>query len=139
VATKNKHRILSDDCLDHLALYEPLRLLELLKDPTLHDADLSFAAEKAGTINLPEVRVLLVELLEHESAVVREGAVYGLAASDDSIDDEKVLSALRRHWSDLHESSPGVRAAAVEVVQSLYVRKKYSEWVPDKEILDSFK
>jgi HEAT repeat protein len=107
-----------DDSVQHhsqavfecLAKEAPERLIAMLSvepDPVL----LTYAAEVAGQ-HLPSEVVVpaLLALLKHESALVREGAVYGLAQHEgDSIDDE-----LRTLVAD---PSPGVRTAAKDILE----------------------
>jgi hypothetical protein len=60
---------------------DPAALISTLKERTLRDSQLSFAAEAAGNlVNSAQAVPVLIDLLDkHRSAVVREGAIYGLA------------------------------------------------------------
>jgi len=94
-----------------LAETQPMFLLAWIVSGDLAPADLTFAAEVAGSIsNSALVRHALVPLLEHESSLVREGAVYGLAEHLD----KRVRSALSSRLAK--EKSPGVRAAIEEAL-----------------------
>ncbi len=92
---------------EFLAAKYPASLLQLISENRLEPADLTFAAEIAGRIGTSaEVAKTLRGLLAHPSAVVREGAIYGLANHlDDSL-----RAALGRLAS--HDASPAVRTAA---------------------------
>lgn len=60
----------------------PSELLDLIQNGGLEDHDLTFAAERAGQISsMPDkVKATLLPLLKHPSAVVREGALYGISS-----------------------------------------------------------
>lgn len=63
-----------------LADNSPRSLSNLIGSGLLRPADLTFAAEALGrSSDSALVRSTLVDLLCHESAVVREGAIYGLS------------------------------------------------------------
>lgn len=107
-------RAWGEEQLERLAIDEPLRLLALLQEDGVHEADLSFAAEKAGVVETEDALNILLGLLNHVSPLVREGAIYGLATPENPT--ERVLQALKRTCSPLYEPSPGVRAAAAEAL-----------------------
>lgn len=91
-----------------LAQNHPKALLRLIESGSLAPADLTFAAEIAGTLaEQPAARAALLPLLDHDDAIVREGAVYGLASClDDSVRERlKVASGKDR--------SRAVREAAI--------------------------
>jgi hypothetical protein len=69
-----------DNMFSFLLKEKPEDLLNLVKSKILNSADLTFAAEMLGNSNIPGVEEALVELLDHASVVVREGAIYGLTA-----------------------------------------------------------
>ncbi len=76
---------------------------------------LTYAAEPLGCSvrPLPDGAIdLLISLLGHESPVVREGAVYGLAPH---VTNEAVRSALLS--TSLNDSSPAVCESAREALQ----------------------
>lgn len=56
----------------------PGALLTWVRSGFIPPRDLTYAAEILGTYRAPGVEPILVELLEHEEAVVREGALLGL-------------------------------------------------------------
>lgn len=91
----------------HLARHDPARLADLLQVGVLPPEDLTFAAEMAGNIQDSElIRPALLRLLEHSSAVVREGAILGL---DRHLDD-RTRERLRE--LAMTDPSPGVRVTA---------------------------
>ena len=101
----------SDALFERLATQDPARLVRMLKSG-LEPALLTHAAEIAGR-ELPSDAVLhtLLELLAHESPLVREGAIYGLAAHvGDQVD-----TGLRKLAEN--DPSPGVRTAAHDVLE----------------------
>ena len=99
----------SDERFEHLAKTDPAALVALLVSGDVPPARLTFAAEIAGR-ELPGELVIepLLALLGHERAVVREGAVYGLARFLSDARVRKAVEAL------LRDPSPGVRAAAAD-------------------------
>jgi hypothetical protein len=97
-----------------LAEQRPARLVEWMQTVLASRPELlTFAAEAAGRIQHAPMAVrALLPLLGHPNAVVREGAVYGLAPH--------LLASLdaRSGLRDLlaNESSPGVREAIEEAL-----------------------
>jgi hypothetical protein len=95
-----------------LAEQSPMRLLWLIRYGNLRPAQLTFAAEIAGSIADSAIVVpALLELLNHSSPVVREGAVYGL---------EKHLTTEVRERLRLvseKDPSPAVRSAARDAIE----------------------
>lgn len=90
-----------------LADHAPTSLAALIDAGTLSVADLTFAAEAMGRISdAALVRATLVKLLGHPSAVIREGALYGLM---NHLDDG-VRALLLRLASE--DPSPAVRDIA---------------------------
>lgn len=107
---------MSESALGKLAAIAPDDFLELLASNCLHWADLTYAAELAGTIrDSTEVVSILAGLLGHNIAVVREGAVYGLAQHMRW--SRQAGDALRERLQV--ESSDGVREALEEVLDYL--------------------
>jgi HEAT repeat protein len=99
---------------EFLADNHPSELLGLIVSNRLGPTDLTFAAEIAGKLSDSEaVRRTLLPLLMHDDAVVREGAVYGLALHAD----ETVRAALIRHSAS--DPSPAVRQAATDALADL--------------------
>jgi HEAT repeat protein len=106
----------SEEQLEAFAALDPAAFLGLLVSGRLDPADLTFAAEIAGAIETTiEVVPFLLKLLEHDDAVVREGAVYGLLPHLER--SRQAKAALRRHLQS--EESPGVRAAVAEALQQV--------------------
>jgi HEAT repeat protein len=89
----------------------PSALVQLLEEGVLAPADLTYAAEAAGQIRTTEAVFALLNTLGHPSALVREGAIYGLAQHRD---DSRVDPRLQR--TALHDLDVDVRAAATDVL-----------------------
>jgi hypothetical protein len=86
-------------------------LADRIRSGAMGNVDMSFAAEAIGErVDAPVD--LLLSLLSHDDAVVREGAVYGL---DDHHDRCGVAEALARLANG--DPSPGVRWAAAEALE----------------------
>lgn len=80
-------------------------------------AVLTFEAEELGNHpNKWEALGMLIYLLEHESSIVREGAVYGLAGLGNM---PGVKESLLRHSTEEVEKSLGVRLSIKEVLKDL--------------------
>lgn len=90
----------------------PKRLVMLISGDTLDVADLTFAAEIAGEIEEESSVVpALLKLLDHDSSLVREGAVYGLVNHlTADVRDRLCLMSL-------NDPSPGVRDAASDAIE----------------------
>lgn len=73
--------------------------------------ELTYAAEALGHVRNLSVWLDLGKLLEHDSPLVREGAIYGVSAGD-------CLVALGNTLRRMAETDPsaGVRAAAREAI-----------------------
>ena len=101
----------SEALFERLAKEDPARLLRMLKSD-LSPGHLTHAAEIAGR-ELPSEQVVatLLELLRHGSPLVREGAIYGLAAHRSKAVDAELKSLFER------DASPGVRAAAESILE----------------------
>lgn len=100
-------------CIDDFsrwARHEPARLIAALTDGSLRPAELTFAAEIAGS--LTDAKQPLLTLLEHVNPVVREGAVYGLSSfvGDPAIRD-------RLYQLSLSDPSPAVATSAAEALE----------------------
>ena len=87
-------------------------LIALLSSTELAPADLTFAAEAAGQHD--EAVPSLLKLLDHEHAVVREGALYGLTPH---VDAQGVADRLRRIAR--HDSSGTIREIAASIVDEV--------------------
>ena len=94
---------------ERLVTEDPERLIGMLAGDALRPALLTFAAASAGLLPIEVCGPSLVELLKHPSALVREGAVYGLQEHRDDVR-FSVAEALRAIAED--DPSPGVRMAA---------------------------
>jgi len=97
--------------LEELSISDPDGLLGLIKAGTLRPTLLTFAAEHAGRIpdSLKVVAVLL-PLLDHPKAYVREGVLYGLRRHRTP----DVCSRLERLLSD--EPVEEIREIASEIL-----------------------
>lgn len=95
-----------------LAERHPESLLTLIKTGSLAPTDLTFAAEIAGSLpDAAATRAALLPLLDHEDAIVREGAIYGLASCLDDAVRERLTFVVE------HDRSRAVRNAAAAVVR----------------------
>ena len=102
--------IITQEDYEVLAKRNPDALLELIERHVLEPPELTFAAEAAGGIEGGRCVAVLMQLLEHSSPVVREGAIYGLSNHLS----EAVSTKLRQlSQSDI---SAGVREAARETL-----------------------
>jgi HEAT repeat protein len=100
-----------EGAFEYLATRFPASLLGLITNGRLDPADLTFAAEIAGRLRDDgAVRRALVPLLSHPEAVVREGAVYGLARHLDA----SVRTILERLAAG--DASAAVRTAAADAL-----------------------
>jgi hypothetical protein len=70
-------RVPCEDAFRWLAEHDGPALLAWISDGSLAPPQLTFAAEHAGCV--PGADAVLLPLLDHPKAYVREGAVYGLA------------------------------------------------------------
>lgn len=103
---------LCEALFDRLAAEHPSELFRLIEAGDLAAHDLTFAAEAVGHVSdKPKAVSLLLALLRHESALVREGAIYGLSHF---VDDATVRTLLKQLADG--DPSPGVRAAAADVL-----------------------
>lgn len=90
----------------------PKQMIELISGDALDVADLTFAAEIAGEIEEESSVVpALLKLLDHDSSLVREGAIYGLS--------NHLTGAVRRRLRllALNDASQGVRDAASDALE----------------------
>jgi hypothetical protein len=95
------------DVFEDLAEEDGSRLLDWIRSGTLRPAMLSHAAEIAGDV--PGADAVLLPLLEHDLAYVREGAVLGLARAA-----ARILEAIDG-VAELDED-PDLRRTATDVV-----------------------
>jgi HEAT repeat protein len=102
-----------EDVFQDLAERHPKVLVALLKAGILEVADLTFAAEIAGNeiSDSALIRPVLLKLLEHPSAVVREGTLYGLANHLDE-SSRAIVGELAKN-----DPSPGVRTTAKDLLE----------------------
>jgi HEAT repeat protein len=107
----------SDACeamFEFLAAYYAQDLLKLVSANVLAPSTMTFAAEIAGTIaNGQAVRAALTPLLDHESPLVREGAIYGLRDHADETVEKKLASMAQ------DDPSPAIRRAAGDTLDDL--------------------
>lgn len=95
-----------------LAARYPGDLITLTESGLLSNAALTFAAEALGETSVPGVDVLLAGLLRHKSAMVREGALYGL----EQLAPAELPTILRRVAQ--RDASPAVRSVATDLLRS---------------------
>lgn len=101
-----------------LAIDDPMTLIALVAKEHLAEHDLTFAAEALGSLaDVSTAMKLLTGLARHSSAVVREGAVYGLSRH---LSNSTAVSAARIALVRLSKDdpSPGVREAATEALDA---------------------
>lgn len=102
-------RVPSREEFNNLAGENPNALLTWIQSGELKPGFLTYALESLGSVHLPVLEELL-EATTHESAVVREGAIYGL-----SVYFSRIKDALENLVGN--DSSVGVREAAREVLE----------------------
>nr|MDQ3398241.1 HEAT repeat domain-containing protein [Deinococcota bacterium] len=122
VYRESSSAIISDDfnreTLERLAIENPAHLLEIVNNASLTPPLLTYAAEYLGNIKNKDEglaeRIVesLLRLTENMSALVREGAIYGL---EDYLDRPDVAERLTQIIAS--DSSPGVKAAAQEALE----------------------
>lgn len=106
---------------EYLVETDPASLLKLISSGRLSASELTFAAEIAGRI--PQSRDILIKLLAHKDAVVREGAVYGLGLLGNANEELQVCAQ--------RDESPAVRQAATS--QLVGSRRAVSEKKEDEK------
>ncbi len=106
---------------EHLAENDPEGLFAWVRSGGLSPGDLTHAAEACGRVRGRQAEALevLTGLLEDPSALVREGAVYGLQRLGRL---PPVQSRLLRMTMPQFEKSAGVRAAARDALEDLVER-----------------
>ena len=105
----------SKDLFERLRVQDPERLIAWLSDGSLEHHLLTYAAEFAGDVPsdyVEKAREALLDLLAHQRAYVREGAVYGLSKLPVT---QEVMDALTKLTSNL-EPSTDVRETAMEAL-----------------------
>jgi hypothetical protein len=97
-----------------MASQNPAQLIELVQAANMRPPRLTFAAEAMGFLeDSTIVKRILLPLLSHPSALVREGAVYGISRHIDAN-----VSEVLRNLSK-SDPSPGVREAATEALDQI--------------------
>ena len=89
---------------------------------------LTYVVEEAGDLAHPDYDATMKDMLSmlaHPAPVVREGALYGLAKLADHAHADVLHDALQRHSDESYEPSPGVRAVAKEMLET--IRRIYSQ------------
>lgn len=111
VAVDARWSDLCEAMFEFLAEHFPTDLTTLVSSDALAPSALTFAAEMVGRSgNSRAVRAALLPLLKHDSALVREGAIYGLRGHADAATVKK-LRALAEH-----DASPAIRKAASDTL-----------------------
>jgi hypothetical protein len=96
---------------EFLSLEDPKSLAKIIQEEPLEASDLTFAAEHMGNCeDTALVKKTLIPLLNHNEAVVREGAIYGLANHLDSVVKYKLFKISKI------DKSTAVREAASNIV-----------------------
>lgn len=101
---------------EYLAETNPTELIRQIDEEmhTFRLSDLTFAAEALGDIKDTDVVIpRLYKLLQHESSLIREGAVYGLAKHAN----KEILQRLQDQY--IKETSPGVKKAIEDVLEEV--------------------
>lgn len=107
---------LDEESLRKLAKSKPRELIRLLEHGGLEPPDLTFAAEAAGAITDSAIAVsALLKLVQSDSPLVREGAVYGLAKHVPT--SAEAMAELIRLAAE--DPSSGVRLASQEELDDL--------------------
>lgn len=100
------------EVFEQLAENNPSELIAWIKSGSLQPPDLTFAAEILGRVRSMEgISPILLELLSHQSPLVREGALYGLYHYRD---DPKVEDAIRQ--IEAKDPSLTIRETAAEIL-----------------------
>jgi hypothetical protein len=103
----------SEETFARLAHEAPAQLIAWMRS-SMPPAQLTYAAERLGKGNPGQLGLaLLIELLRHDKAYVREGAIYGLA---NHVAHPNVISALRGVVQE--DQVPGLRELAAELLES---------------------
>lgn len=109
-----EENVFSNAFFEDLFEVSPAKLLFLIRSGALTNAELTFAVEivgRAGSDFSDEIRAVLVPLLDHESPVVREGAIYGVTRHKN----DSVTAVLQRiAETDSYEC---LRKAAIEAIE----------------------
>lgn len=109
------------ESLRFLSKHYPQYLLDMINQQLLEPVDLTFAAEYAGKINSEQVKQTLLPLLKHPSAIVREGALYGLEKKLD----EEIVSEISNLAKD--DPSESIRRIADEIVNDWFDDLNYKK------------
>ncbi len=105
-------RAFAESDFRRLAKSSPRQLVWLIRHGNLRAPQLTFAAEIAGSIpDSAVVEPVLLDLLDHPSPLVREGAIYGLS--------RHLSKEVRRQLARVSETdpSPAVRSAARDAIE----------------------
>lgn len=100
-----------DDSFIAMSIENPARLITWLKSGSLSVAHMSLAAEALGKSEEPIAVPVLLELLKHDLALIREGAVLGLYyfQSDEIVKTHLIETAK-------NDKSPAVKNVAKDVI-----------------------
>ena len=107
---------LDEESLRDMAKKKPRQLIRWVQQGGMEPPDLTFAAEALGAIDDSAVAVpVLLKLVQDDSPLVREGAVYGLEKHASS----STVARAELHRLAAEDPSPGVRLAAKEALDDL--------------------
>lgn len=102
-----------EETFEELAKNNPNILVKLIIQKKISSEDLTFAAEALGQIqDSNKVRATLLPLLNHNSPIVREGAIYGLANHINN--DVK----LKLEYIIKNDNSKGVKQTAIDILEN---------------------
>ncbi len=100
-----------EEVFEFLSQENPESLAKVIQEESLDASDLTFAAEHMGNCeDTALVKKILFPLLDHNDALVREGAVYGLANHLDSVVKYKLFNISKV------DKSTTVREAASNII-----------------------
>ena len=103
----------SFESLSYIKEHDPNYLLFLVRNGHLEPCELTFAVELIG--DLPKSKPILLDLLYHPDAVVREGVLYGLAKN---LDDE-----VKNKIASIDDPSPAIN----EIIKSMLEDKCFRQ------------
>lgn len=103
----------SEDAFDHMAKESPDDLVRWIRSGQLTPGHLTLAAESLGSAQHPGVVRTLIDLLDSESPLIREGAVLGLGRVGSGDVVARLQDVARR------DPSKSVRATACDVLDQL--------------------
>lgn len=101
----------TEDFFRQLVSSDPGRLAKIIREENLKPSQLTFAVEIFGEIeDSPLVIDVLLPMLDHDSALVREGVIYGLS--------EHLTKEVKARLKDIayNDSSMEIRNIALQLL-----------------------